>query len=199
MNNKTVACKICNEKIEKNSKVCPHCGTKNPYSFYKSNLFYSLIGILGALILLFVIAPAIYKGNEITNAMAFSNEGHCGVSASAKLSYSPYNDKDTIHLSIDAKNTSPGKNISTINFYVIYYDKNGNNINDSERFHTEEPLKAYENSSYLSFIFNSNVKDVDLYIYNVKFDDGSEWGNEKAMESTILKKGIKVNVNNNLD
>lgn len=100
-------------------------------------------------------------------------------------------------LSIEITNNSD-KNISAINFYVQFYDVYGDITTyslDANKLYTDNTLVAYSSDTRTWQFYNNKIKSVDLYVYSIYYEDGTEWGDKDATKNIILNSAYKINVN----
>ncbi len=89
------------------------------------------------------------------------------------------------------------KNISAIKFYFSPVDVYGAEIEGlfvSNYFIFDDPIAAGATAKRECQMANSRIKEGDVYIYSIYFEDGTEWGNREAPASDIKKYGYKISV-----
>ena len=87
--------------------------------------------------------------------------------------------------------------VKAIQFYVIPYDVYGEKIDSfltTEKLYTDTTIPAGESNTCSFSMLDSSVKTVKLYAYSILFSNGEEWGDRNAVKTTILKKGLSIEV-----
>ncbi|WP_195542981.1 hypothetical protein [Massiliimalia timonensis] len=136
------------------------------------------------------------KTSEASNSKNNPFSGDCGIAASGKIGT---NIIGYPTLTIDIENISD-KDISAIQFYVVPYDVYGEEITtlwtfSQHHLYTDDTIAAgHSDELYYDPFIEDSIKTMKLYVYSVYFADGTEWGDKDASESTILKKGIPIEV-----
>lgn len=200
---KLTQCKTCGAEIASSAKTCPSCGAKNKASSQKK-LLSRLIVILAIIVFVAVVAgtssdsgtgTSNEKGNTQTtlSKIAEAFDGDCGISASAEM------DSNIIgypSLNISIKNNTD-KKIEAIKFYAVPLDVYGDEITywtSQNKLYTDTEIVAGGSNSISFDFIEGSVKTLELYVYSVYFEDGTEWGDKDATKSNILKYGVPIEV-----
>ena len=204
MAQKLIACKACSKEISSSAKTCPHCGAKNPQPVYKKWWFWTI-----AVIILISVAASnnntsTTTNNDSGNIQPTSNtvnssektdvfSGDCGISTTAEMGTDIIG-QPTITVSIT--NTAE-QDIKAIQFYAVplnVYGEELKGIFTQNKLSTDDTIAAGSSTSCNWQFLDNEVKSVKLYVYSVYFSDGTEWGDKEATKSTIMKKGLEVEV-----
>ena len=87
--------------------------------------------------------------------------------------------------------------VKAIQFYAIPYDVYGEKIDSfltTEKLYTDTTIPARESNTCSFSMLDSSVKIVKLYAYSFLFSNGEEWRDRNAVKTTILKKGLFIEV-----
>ncbi len=209
MENQIIACKVCGREIASHAKSCPHCGAKNKKPAFKTWWFWAIIivvgiGLIGSMAGGSSSGPgeAAPSGNSSpgpdtttvsTSAKTTAFSGDCGVSATAEMGVDIIG-QPTVTVSVT--NTTE-KTISAIQFYAVPYDVYGDELTGiftQNNLYTDDGIVAGASKTASWQFLDDQVKTVKLYIYSVYFNDGTEWGDKDATQSTILKHGLQIEV-----
>lgn len=127
------------------------------------------------------------------NSYADKFSGDCGISATAKMG------RDIIGqptISIDIINNS-SKTIAAIQFYFIPLDVYGEErkgIFAQNRLSSNKSINVQESVSGTWQFLDQHVKKGKLLVYSVYFEDGTEWGDRNASDSSARKYGKAIEV-----
>lgn len=123
--------------------------------------------------------------------------GNCGISATANFGF-PIMDV-SCPLSITVSNTS-GKEISAVTFCILAYDTNSNILPDwiaPSLLKTTAAIGIDASVRLVCRYPKFYTATVKVYICNVQFSDGSQWGNPTASLPTLHQFAIPVCVYEN--
>lgn len=201
--NKIINCKVCGAEIASSAESCPACGARNKPPVHKRWWFWVLI-----IFVMLSLFGSFMGENETTssntsetgtsNSYVADSEtsefaGDCGITASAQMDSSIIGYPE---LTISITNTTE-KEISAIQFYAVPYDVYGDEITgwtSQNRLYTDTAIGAGQSDTVTYQFIEDSIKTVELYVYSVYFNDGTEWGNKDASESTILNNGAIIQV-----
>lgn len=116
--------------------------------------------------------------------------GNCGIIAGAE-SFRDSNDLLKIHITV--KNIST-KNISEIKIYVNISDSSDEILKGDFILYDDNKIMPNETKIITRTFSGKEIEKVELFIYNVRFEDGTQWGDMDADKSEILEKSYKINV-----
>lgn len=150
--------------------------------------------ILFAIILcafLIVVMSRVGEFAKETSSISESEfNGSCGIIAGAEL----FRDSnDLLKMQIAVKNVST-KNISEIKIYVSVSDNSDEIVIGDFILFDDNKTMPNETKIITRTFSGKEVEKVELYIYNVRFEDGTQWGDMDADKSEILEKSYKINV-----
>jgi len=209
MGSKMIVCKACEKEIAKSAKVCPHCGAKNKRPIFTKWWFWVVV-----VLFIGIVAGSGNDSQEIVdstgkNTVANSTEngganpgvsgmdsvfaGDCGISATAEIGNNIINFPE---LTITITNNTD-KRIEAIQFYAVPFDVYGDEIKGwmtQSKLYTDEPIAAGDTATKSYQLLEQTVKTVELYVYSVYFEDGTEWGNKDASSSKIRKEAPTIEV-----
>lgn len=201
--NKIINCKVCGAEIASSAKSCPACGAKNKPPVYKRWWFWVLVIFAGLSVIGSLMGAntsssnstneGVSSNSNVVSSAASAFEGDCGISASAEMGSSIIGYP---MLTISITNTTE-KEISAIQFYAVPYDVYGDEITgwtSQNRLYTDTAIGAGKSDTISYQFIEDSVKTLDLYVYSVYFNDGTEWGDKDAAKSTILNNGAMIEV-----
>ena len=206
MAQKLIDCKACGDKISSSAKTCPHCGAKNSKPIFKKWWFWAIIIVAFISIVSSTSSdsPDTNNSGNVDNNQSISNtvssnvkndafSGDCGISAVAEMGTDIIG-QPTVTVSIT--NTTE-KDILAIKFYAVPLDVYGEELKGvftQNKLSTDDSISAGDSTSCYWQLLDNEVKTIKLYVYSVYFEDGTEWGDKEAAKTTILKKGLAVEV-----
>ncbi len=115
-------------------------------------------------------------------------EGACGICAQARVSGSWLGDPELL---IFVSNEA-GKEIAEIQFYVLPCDQCGNRLGDWMQCTTKAAIHAGDSERLVYRFMDRKTKSADVYIYSVRFSDGTQWGDRNAEKETILNYAARM-------
>ena len=203
---KLTQCKICGAQIAHSAKNCPTCGAKN-ISYRKKKFLKSFLTIYILLVFIGIVVASTIdtsstsnvsqnepsKTEKITTTIPAEYEGDCGISVSAEM-YANMINFPEISISITNKTN---KKIEAIKFFIVPYDVYGDEIKSwatQQYLYTDTSIAAGRSNKISYQFLEQSVETVDLYVYSVYFEDGTEWGNKDATKSSIIKYGVPFEV-----
>lgn len=201
---KLTQCKTCGAQIATSAKSCPSCGAKNSATNQKKFLK-RFLPIFILFMFISMIAASTSEtdttsnpdknvtSEKVTTTIPAEYEGDCGISVSAEMYANIINFPE---LSISITNKT-NKTIKAIKFFIVPYDVYGDEITSwatQQYLYTDTSISAGRSNKISYQLLEQSVETVDLYVYSVYFDDGTEWGNKDATKSSIIKYGIPFEV-----
>ena len=153
--------------------------------------------IMFPLILLFILSIVfIYFVNRTGETddkqlYGYDFNGVPGIIAGAEM-FSGVNGQKIVHIRV--KNISD-KNINRI---IMYFksENTGDETKSNFVIMYDNTVEAGSSEKYVYEFTDAEADKIELYIYNICYDDDSEWGNENASEQNIFKESYKLNIIN---
>lgn len=150
--------------------------------------------ILFAIILCAILIVVMSRVGELEKETSSISEsefrGNCGIIAGAE-SFRDSNDLLKIHITV--KNIST-KNISEIKIYVNISDSSDEILKGDFILYDDNKIMPNETKIITRTFSGKEIEKVELFIYNVRFEDETQWGDMDADKSEILEKSYKINV-----
>lgn len=126
---------------------------------------------------------------EIINIAENEFSGSSGIISGGEI-FTDANGLSKMYITV--KNIS-GKNINEIKIYMNLIDINGE-VTEGEFLRYDKIIMPNETKRITHTFSYNKFKKVETYIYDVSFEDGTEWGNKDASKSKILEKSYKINI-----
>lgn len=163
-------------------------GKTNHVKIFKISLMLFLLMICTVTIIKMYRVGELAKETSSISEREFS--GNCGIIAGAE-SFRDSNDFLKMHITV--KNIST-KNISEIKIYVSVSDSSDEIVKGDLILFDDNKIIPNETKKITHTFSNKEIEKVELFIYNVRFEDGTQWGDMDADKSEILEKSYKINV-----